>query len=194
MTTTCAVCSSALSEGSPVCLNCGTTVAVNPCVIEAAPATEPLFKSFEARSDLNGIGGWLILPAIGLAISPFLSLHGIVTDSLLLTGDHPSLFANHPSLTSLLIFEILINTAFLFAVICLNILFYTKKRIFPRCIIAFYAAQCVLMLADHLAAVSVFPSVDLSANVITVVRSFIVAVVWIPYFLNSKRVEATFVN
>ena len=183
-----------VDDGSQVCPNCGTAVAVNPGIVQATSIVEPVFKPFEARSDLNGIGGWLILPAIGLAISPFLSLHGIFTDILLLTGEHLSLFANHPSLTSLLIFEVIISASFLAAVICLNILFYTKKRLFPKCIIAFYAAQCFLMLADHLATSAVFPSVNLSANVITVVRSFIVAVVWIPYFLNSQRVEATFVN
>jgi hypothetical protein len=146
-------------------------------------------------SDLNGIGGWLILPAIGLVVSPFMSLHGIITDTLLLTSStYTSLSANHPSLTSLLIFEIIMNAAICAAVICLNFLFFMKKRLVPRCIITLYAALCVLMLADHLAATAVFPSADLSAGLITVVRAFIVAAIWIPYFLNSRRVEATFVN
>jgi len=194
MTALCANCSSALDEGSLFCPQCGTAVAVHSGIAETGSTDAPIFKSFEARNDLNGIGGWLILPAIGLAISPFMSLFGIVTDIMLLTGNHPSLFANHPSLTSLLTFEVLINTAFLVAVIYLNVLFYTKNRIFPKCIIAFYAAQCFLMLADHLAATAVFPSADLSPSVIAIVRSFIGAAIWIPYFLNSKRVEATFVN
>jgi hypothetical protein len=152
----------------------------------------PAFKPFD---DLNGLGGWLILPAIGLAISPFISMHGIVTDIQLLTGgDHLGIFVNHPSLTGLLTFEIIINTSFLAAVIALNILFYTKKRLLPKCMIVFYAAQCILMLADHLAATAVFPSSDLSAGLFTVVRAFIGAAVWIPYFMSSQRVEATFVN
>jgi NADH:ubiquinone oxidoreductase subunit K len=195
MTVSCATCSSALEEDSRICPNCGTEVAVPAVDAEAVPATAPIFKSFNDRSDLNGIGGWLVLPAIGLAISPFICLGPLFVDiQLLISGDHPSLFANHPSLTELLIFEIIINAVTLAAVIGLNFLFYTKKRIFPRCIIALYAAQCVLVLADHLAASAVFPSANLSAGVFGVVRSFIVAAVWIPYFLNSVRVEQTFVN
>jgi len=161
-------------------------------ITETGSTEAPAYKPAD---DLNGIGGWLILPAIGLVISPFMSLHGIITDTLLLTSSvYPSLSANHPSITGLLIFEVLINAAFLAAVICLNFLFYTKKRILPNCMIALYAAQCVLMLADHLATTAVFPSADLSSSIIAVIRSLIVAVVWIPYFLNSRRVEATFVN
>jgi hypothetical protein len=191
MTTTCANCSSTLNEGSLVCPQCGTAAAADTRIAETGSTDVPAYKP---ANDLNGIGGWLILPAIGLAISPFISLYGIATDIQLLTGNHPSLFANHPSLTGLLIFEVIINAAFFAALICLNILFYTKKRILPKGMIAFYAAQCVLMLADHLAAVSVFPSVDLSSGLMTVIRSFIVAAIWIPYFLNSIRVESTFVN
>jgi NADH:ubiquinone oxidoreductase subunit K len=184
-----------LNEDSKICPNCGTAVASHAGIAEVTSTTAPIFKSFEDRSDLNGIGGWLILPAIGLVVSPFMSLHGIITASLLLTSSiYPSLSANHPSLTGLLIFEVIINAAILAAVICLNFLFYMKKRLFPRYIIALYAAQCALMLADYLAAASVFPSADLSTGLFTVIRSFIVAAVWIPYFLNSKRVEATFVN
>jgi hypothetical protein len=113
---------------------------------------------------------------------------------LLTGGDHSSLFTNHPALSSLLTFEVIINTTFIAAAICLNILFYTKKRILPKCMIAFYAAQCILILVDHMAATAIFPSVDLSSSLITMIRSFIVAAVWIPYFLNSRRVEQTFVN
>jgi hypothetical protein len=192
MTDSCARCSSPLDEGSILCAHCGAAVATDLGVVEAAPAYVPTFLP---ANDLEGIGGWLILPAIGLALTPFICLGPIFTDIQLLTaGDHQSLFANHPSLTALLDSEVVINLAFLAATICLNILFYTKKRILPKCMVAFYSAQCVLLLVDHLAATAIFPSVDLSSGLITVIRSFVVAAVWIPYFLNSQRVEQTFVN
>ncbi len=192
MTDSCARCSSPLDEGSILCSHCGAALSTDLCHGKAAPEYVPAFLP---ANDLEGIGGWLILPAIGLAITPFICLRPLFIDIQLLTaGEHPDLFANHPSLTALLIFEIITNLAFVAAAICLNILFYKKKRILPKCMIAFYAAQCVLMLADHVAATAIFPSVNLSSGLVTVVRSFIVAVVWIPYFMNSVRVEQTFVK
>ena len=192
MTDLCVRCLSPLDEASLLCPKCGAPSSPNADVGESAPVSAPAFLP---ANDLEGIGGWLILPAIGLALAPFICLRPIFADLSLLTGGgHPDLFASHPSLTALLIFEIIINFAFLMAAICLNILFYMKKRILPKCIIAMYAAQCVFILADHLAATTVFPSVNLSSGLITVVRSFLVAAVWIPYFLNSVRVEQTFVN
>jgi hypothetical protein len=200
MSIPCSVCSSPLDEGSHFCARCGSSVSGDSGATVSAQSTtaDPVPfvpSSYRPAKDLEGIGGWLILPAIGLVISPFMCLGPIFTDMQLLTGgDYSSLFANHPSLTTLLIFEIIINFAFLAAAICLNILFYTKKRIFPKCMIAFYAAQCVLVLADHIAATAIFPSTSLSSGLMTVIRSFIVAAVWIPYFMNSQRVEQTFLN
>jgi len=192
MISSCARCSSMLAEGIQICPSCGTAVASPSGVAETGSTEAPAFKPFD---DLKGIGGWLILPAIGLAISPFLSLHGIITDIQLLIGrEQLGVLPSHPSFTRLIIFEFIINAAFFVALICLNILFYTKKRLLPKCMIAFYAAQCVLMLADHLATETVFPSVDLSAGLFTVVKAFIAAAVWIPYFYSSIRVENTFVN
>jgi hypothetical protein len=189
MTNTCANCSSTLNEGSLICPQCGT--AADSRITETGSTEAPTYKPVD---DMSGIGGWLILPAIGLAITPFMSLYGIIIDIQGLTSEHLGVFTNHPSLTGLLIFELIINAAFFVAVIYLNILFYTKKRILPKCMIAFYAANCVLILADHLATTAVFPSVDLSGGIMTVVRAFVGAAIWIPYFHSSIRVENTFVN
>src|ERR1035441_8705208 len=147
MTTTCATCSSALDEGTPVCPNCGTAVAASPGVVETAPSTAPIFKSFEDRNDLNGIGGWLILPAIGLAIAPFFALYGIfVTDLPMLTGSRYQIFlTGHPGIFGLLIFEIIVNALFLAGSLGLNFLFYKKHRLFPSYMIAYLVTQFFLL-------------------------------------------------
>ena len=191
MTTTCTSCSSALDEGSLICSHCGTAVAVNPGVIEETATTEPIFKSFEDQNDLSGIGGWLILPTIGLAVSPFVSLHGVYRTLDVLIGSHyQEVLSNRPGLAALILFEASTNTIFFAALICLNYLLHTKKRVFPTVIIIYFCGQFFLLLMDHLMAMRFNPNSQWTA----VARSFIAALIWIPYFLNSRRVKATFVN
>jgi hypothetical protein len=47
---------------------------------------------------------------------------------------------------------------------------------------------------DSLAAHAVMPSVAVSAPLQTITRSFLAALVWVPYFLVSRRVKVTFVH
>jgi len=201
MSTLCADCSSPLDEGSPFCAHCGSsvsgesgaTVSAQPTVAEPVPFE---LSAYRSAKDLEVLGGWLILPAIGLAITPFITLYYIFGLDLpiLLSGRSSVVFVNHPGLASLLIFEIAVNAIFLTCVLGLNFLFYAKKSIFPKCMIAYLVINFFLLLADHLATASMFPSVNSTSGMMSVVRAFTGAAVWIPYFLNSNRVEQTFVN
>ena len=96
MTISCATCSSALEEGSLVCPNCGTTVAVDSAIAVTGSTDAPAYKHDE---DLNGIGGWLILPAIGLAIAPFVALYIIfMVDLPVLTDSkYQEVLTRHPA-------------------------------------------------------------------------------------------------
>ena len=205
MTTTCGTCGSLIEEGVRVCAHCGCAVDVPACVeaqftVAASPAipaapelgqvpiSAPMFKT---GVDLEGIGGWLILVALSLAISPFVSLHGVYTDFQILYGSryHMAL-VSRPAFAGVLMFEAITNSFFLVVVVCLNFLFYMKKRIFPTGMIIYLAAQFLMILTDHLLAIRMNPSTES----VSVVRSLLTALVWIPYFLRSQRVEATFVN
>ena len=154
----------------------------------ANQAIEP--PTFLIDSGLRGIGGWLILPAIGLALSPFLSLHGIYTDLRVLSNrSYENYLATHEGLAGLILFEAINNTIFLFAAIYINFLLYTKKRLFPIAVIVFYAGSFILLLTDNLIALRYNPHSEWT----TVARVFITCIIWIPYFLSSQRVKATFV-
>jgi hypothetical protein len=182
MTTSCANCSSPLSEGSTVCPNCGTAVAVYPGVAEAAPTTVPIFKTIQDRSDLNGIGGWLILPAIGLVLTPIVNL-GVIFGI-----DIPAL--NTGRYQNLISLEIIMNLVIGAAAVCLCILFFKKKAILPRCMVYYLVGNFILNLLDYFLA----QGENLSPDPSDLGRSIIAAAIWIPYFLSSRRVKATFVN
>jgi len=180
MSIVCRQCESRLEEGAVVCPACGCAVeepvqaesdtagaqaetapgevSAGPRVlIEPLPDTGPAYK-YELDSDLVGIGGWLILPAIGLA--------------------------------DLVVFEAINNACLLIATVCLNVLLYRRKKAFPLFMMLYLGAQFLLGLTDHLMALHFNPHSSWTG----VVRGFIAMAIWIPYFLQSRRVEVTFVN
>jgi hypothetical protein len=199
MTSLCARCACEIAEGDEGCAHCGAAVAQPLPTADTAPialpplSTTPVLSTpmFSMESDLIGIGGWLILPVIGLAISPFLFLHGVYTDLRILFGSQfQTALATRPALAGLILFEAINNTILFAATICLNILLYRKKRAFPTYMTIYLGAQFVLGLVDHLAAVRFNPDSEWTA----VARGFFAAIIWIPYFLRSRRVEVTFVH
>jgi hypothetical protein len=208
MTIECKQCKSELAEAAIVCTNCGaaadmeergdsnqatlispTSRATDVATPEPATSSAPIFS---IHDDLPGIGGWLILSAIGLAISPILSLHGVFRDFGIIFGDsYELILASRPGLGRVIVYEAVTNTFFLTFGLLLNTLFYMKKKAFPGLMIAYLAVGFVLMLADQLMAMQFSNS---NATWINVIRQFITASIWIPYFLVSQRVKATFVR
>jgi hypothetical protein len=158
-----------------------------------SPAPQPVESTpaFVMNNDLTGIGGWLILVAIGLAIGPLFRLHGIYLDSRLLFGSRFQAAMNSkPGLEAIIFFELVTNSFFLAYNVLLNFLFYSKRRSFPMFMIFNLAAQFVAILIDHLWAMHFGPA----NQGFFVFQALVAALIWIPYMLNSIRVEQTFVN
>lgn len=168
MATVCPNCASALEENAVVCVHCGCAVdpenaaAVVPADAPAAhqidasaepPAPPPSYGSpiLSMGNDLAGIGGWLILVAIGLAVGPFFRLRGIVVDSqFIFTTKFQAAMVARPGLEAILFYELVTNSFFLAFLLLLNFLFYRKRRSFPTFMIFNLAAQFVTQLIDHL--------------------------------------------
>jgi hypothetical protein len=193
MPTACNQCATDLEDDASVCAHCGAPVPA-PLEKPVQQATEPapsLAPTFSTRSDLEGIGGWLILVAIGLALTPLRSVSGITTTLNVLYGSRYQLtLSAHPALAGLILFEAITNTVYLAALVTLNFLFYQKKKAFPTGMIVFLSAQVIITVFDHLAALH-FGS-DTSPTAVW--GNFAAAAIWIPYYLLSKRVKATFVD
>jgi hypothetical protein len=124
------------------------------------------------KKKLEGLGGWLIFPVIGL----FGSL-------LLLAYDILLLFANY-ELTGLVLFAVLIDLVVLALVIGCMVLTFMKKKLAPKLFITVYIVNvgvAILLLA-------------MVGDSRSILRAGLIAAIWIPYFLNSKRVKNTFVR
>lgn len=151
---------------------------------------------------LEGIGGWLVLVAIGLFLRPILVLVTIgksysayfsaETWSLVTT---PGSASYHPMYGAMLVFELFSNiTMFIFSIL-LIILFFQKRFAFPRFFIAYMIIFLGIMVLDHIGTgvVDKIQKND-AAAMREITRGFMTGLIWSLYMLTSKRVKATFVR
>jgi hypothetical protein len=158
------------------------------------------------RKDLEpaGIGGWLILPAIGLVISPIWQGIGLVRDiipslnpTLLRSLSDPS--SDHYSalwvpgilfeaMSNMLIFALTLWLAYLF--------FFRKSALVPRLFVIWLASHLIIQIIDWLLTKSLpLPAEPVGNGVVSsLARSIISAAIWIPYFIWSIRDRNTFVD
>jgi len=153
----------------------------------------------EVRQGPAGLGGWLILPMLGLLITP--------VGGAALIATYPDLSDAWQYLTLgqsvFVVAEIAMN-AILLLVAPITLLFFMFKRweIFPGWYMIWAAAVPVILIADALLSYAVFPEayVDGTAEVFDrettrgILRSIFSAAIWIPYMIRSERVGNTFVR
>jgi transglutaminase-like putative cysteine protease len=145
------------------------------------------------------IGGWLILIAIGLIVSPLSLIYNLISTTAFFDQKTIQIIFNSDVSNSLawaviVIFELIYNVSVIVFIGLLLILFFKKRTILPRLIMYFYALTAIVNLADYYL-IKRFVDFDfVDGNTSTaVMRSILVAFIWIPYFLFSKRVKNTFV-
>lgn len=158
--------------------------------IGAAPPM-PQASFMAAGGGLQGIGGWLILVALGLGLEPLSMLGGIGASSLLLVGPtSQSFLAAHPGIGGQLVIEAVIDVCLFAVLLVLNYLFYGKKKIFPMWMICYLVGSFLLHFLDE----QMMMRYTRSFSTMGVFTSFVSAAIWIPYFVRSERVKQTFVN
>lgn len=147
------------------------------------------------------IGGWLILPAIGIVITAFVILFQLFSEDFfnhntwlgLLNSD----LDNSYEILFLVGAELVYNLLYLVFTVLLILLFFTRRSNIPRLISIFYIVSFVAPLIDTLVTFDIFPEylldTDNTETYKDITRSAITAIIWIPYFHMSKRVKNTFI-
>jgi Protein of unknown function (DUF2569) len=196
MSVTCPQCASTLEDDAAACPQCGKSAA-EPAPQNAPPAygVPALFASSDLDADhhLAGIGGWLILSAIGLVLSPLIYLFRLVMTFLpFFTNTRlQALLQTHQALHALILFEAITQIILIAMLVWLIYMFFNRKRAFPTFMILFYVLACVIQSADHFAAIVITQK---SISSLTLIRTLLAAAIWIPYYLRSRRVKVTFVH
>ena len=141
-------------------------------------------------SEPSGIGGWLILPAIGIAVAPFRFLANLADYFQLFGVLQPGTLV-HVMLSA----EVVCWLGFVVLAGITAVQFFTRKMNAPRLYIALLVGQVVFVFADALAATLFFNAQAPSTDTRIAISLLIAAcAIWIPYFLYSARVRNTFVR
>ena len=121
-------------------------------------------KTKTTKNEVEGIGGWLIIPVGGL----FLNIYFLFSDILFAMSTYYM-----DSFIAILIF---IDIIFIvFASVCLVAIF-NKKKYVRKLMISYYISSAIVWLC-----------LGIPYYIITLI-------IWGSYFHNSKRVKNTFIN
>jgi hypothetical protein len=146
------------------------------------------------------IGGWLILPAIGLTVSPFILIYQLISTGYYNQNDLLSIIQSGSEYTfELLIlftFILISNLLIIVYTILVAILFFKRRTSVPRLITYLYGINLAFLLLILVIYHTILPVEIASAGSgITerdIFQAILGAAIWIPYFMRSKRVKETF--
>jgi len=179
---------------TPSCVDC-PTVALHP-----AHALPTDLDASDGKDGPAPIGGWLILAAVGLVISPFQIGYTVVGELLpLISGAQwelltsPGSEAYRPGLAWLLLFEIVANGLLVAYTLVTCVAFFQRRRAAPRMMIAFWVAQLVLFLLDTVLVQFLVEAAPLPGPIALSV-GVLKSVAWCAYYQCSIRVRRTFVR
>lgn len=149
------------------------------------------------------IGGWLIIVAIGVVLSPVRQFFYIGTnypafftngtwDALTL----PSSDAYIPYFGTFFISEILINLMMAIAGIYLIYLFFNKKSNLPKWYFGLALVSTILIIINAYVASLLVPGLEAfdPETMKEIARSVVPLIIWSPYLIYSQRSKDTFVN
>ena len=138
--------------------------------------------------ELVGIGGWLILHAIGFVLGPIVGVYELVVS---LSNYSKAAKAGYGGIY---IIEPVVFIGLFCFFVYIAILFFRKKSNLPGTFITFFIvsifASGLLLVIELNTEAKIF----LEGIELWFVKAIIRAAIWIPYFIVSKRVKATFVN
>jgi hypothetical protein len=191
----CSKCGNQRKENDKFCAKCGASFNN-----EANTATTT--QSTPALQKYDKIGGWLVLVAIGLFITPFLLAYGVFDSvSLLSDGGLEVMNSVVPGLGSAIAFELVLDTILVFVALYLIFLFKDKKKTFPKYYIWYLGASVAYLILDYIILASLSTTNSemqailnstLEESLGSLIGTTIVSAIWIAYMLKSKRVAGTF--
>lgn len=163
------------------------------------PAAEPLPFTGVLQPSPEGLGGWLLLVGFGVCVKPLVLVAQMLAPGQTAVFRHrtwellasPASPNYSPVWAPLLMGELLFNLTLLAASIVLLVAFFARRQIFPRLFIAVLVLNVVFIGLDGAAASLVSGAKGDSGDV---GRMMLMAFIWVPYMLRSRRVKATFVR
>jgi hypothetical protein len=143
-------------------------------------------------SEPKGFGGWLLLLAFGVCLSPLRTL----VDFVQAFGDYGRAWTV-PNGQTLVLFEVAINLALIALEVATMVAMLNRYRAFIKLFIWLWGVAFVLPLVDMVVTALLFPQVPSDEFVAEVGRTLLVTFIrglWVWYLVSSVRVKNTFTN
>ena len=161
----------------------------------------------KVKKEPKGLGGWLVLPIIGLfldLVSALFGLGGVVVSQIangylghMFDPNSASYNLNSAFSTLFVMFEYIVLTVFSITLIVVT---FRKRGIAPRLFVIYYICYFVIALYGVVSNFAEPRQDDIErltswiGIIVGMVLAAAVPSIWIPYFLRSKRVKNTFGN
>jgi len=153
----------------------------------------------EAKKTYEGIGGWLILVAIALIRAPiafcitlFRNVFPLLRHDAWVALTTKDSDAYHRLWAPVILSELVVNVIFLALALFALVLFFRRKQLFPKFMIGFLLANLIWQISLALVYRQIPAMAEESLFDAETIGQIIGCLIWIPYFLVSKRVRATF--
>ncbi len=149
----------------------------------------------------EGIGGWLVLVCIGLAVGVFTDTKSVIFNLDIISDlskwnplTQPGGLRYDPYWAPLLLFEAICSVVTLVFLALVIVLLIQKRFTFPGVMIALFALNLIYHSIDYALASQVVALANLHKGTLplAIFHLMVGCAIWIPYFLVSKRVKATF--
>jgi hypothetical protein len=150
----------------------------------------------------DALGGWLLLPLLGLAVTPFTVGKTIVDALPVLTVRSWSALTvssspgYHALWAPVLLIELLANLTIVAGALLLLVLMVKRRSSMPRLYIGWMLFVATVTLGDALAS-QLIPTLSeqwTAKDAGMAIRACLFAMIWIAYFRRSERVRRTFVR
>ena len=146
----------------------------------------------------KSIGGWLVLVAIVVTLTPFRLAFDIVGTSEFFDArvwNVLSTDSENAALFLVFALEMVCNALFLVFSLLTVVLFYQRRSSAPYFVMGLYVFSFLFPIIDEIAVGWADPSTwDDTSGYSEIGRSIVAAAIWVPYMYLSRRVKQTFVN
>ncbi|NRF94800.1 DUF2569 domain-containing protein [Paenibacillus frigoriresistens] len=175
--------------------NVENDLAIKP---EDTGATE-ILQPIEEKAKLYGFGGWLYLVALGFLLTFGSSLIYLIDTILPIyqNGLLSELHEENWKYSLVIIYETVINIFFVIFPVFLVYLGLKKKKLLRILVINFYIINFAFNISYYLITNTIEEMAThefMSEQGRNIVKSLVTCLIWIPYFINSKRVKNTYIN
>ncbi|NOV03640.1 DUF2569 domain-containing protein [Paenibacillus planticolens] len=153
----------------------------------------------EERAKPYGFGGWLYFVALGFLLTFASSLYYLIDTILPIYQDglFSQLQEENWKYSLVIIYETVINIFFVIFPVFLGYLVLKKKKLLKYMVINFYLINFAVNIGYYFITNSIEEAAThefMGEQGRNIVKSFVTCLIWIPYFINSKRVKNTYTN